>query len=212
MLAQNQPALPTDKIRKLRRSNTILVLTCLIALGFIVVNLRRVGALKRESADIKAELQRTPQSLRGDSRAHVGDLLASFGGPNSAGNRGKVVYDGKSRYLLFIFSPQCGNCIEEFPSWNKIALQARKKNYLVLGLSTGSATKTTANSRRLDFEVLSMGDEAVLRAYRVETIPQVVLTSSYGRVEWLNYGRLTDANTQELLATLDMVQATSTDW
>ncbi|HWN09403.1 MAG TPA: hypothetical protein VNO50_09100 [Pyrinomonadaceae bacterium] len=169
-------------------------------------------ALKRESADIKAELQRTPHSLRGDSRAHIGDLLASFGGFNSAGHRGEVVYNGKSRYLLFIFSPQCGNCLEEFPVWNKIALQARKKNYLVLGLSTGSATDTTARSHGFDFEVLSMGDDAVLRAYRVEAIPQVVLTSPYGRVEWLTYGRLTDENTQELLATLDKVQASSTDW
>lgn len=212
MSAQNQQVVSIQRISRLRLSNTILALTCLIALGFIVVTSIRDAGLKRENAALKSELQRTPHSLRGDSRAHIGDLLASFGGANSAGNRDKVVYDGRSRYLLFIFSPQCGNCLDEVPTWNKIAVQARKQNYLVLGLSTGSATDTAANSRELDFEVLSMGDEAVLRAYRVETIPQVVLTSPYGRVEWLNYGPLTDEKTQELLETLDKVQASSTDW
>jgi hypothetical protein len=40
----------------------------------------------------------------------------------------------------------------------------------------------------------------------------VVLASPYGRVEWLNYGPLTDDKTHDLLSTLVVVQASATDW
>lgn len=40
----------------------------------------------------------------------------------------------------------------------------------------------------------------------------VMLTSAYGRVEWLNYGPLKDDKTHDLLSTLVVVQASPTDW
>jgi peroxiredoxin len=212
MPAQNQPVLSIDRIRRLRLSNTILAFSSLIALGFIIVALIQDAGLKRENAAIKSELQKVPHSLRGDIRAQAGDLIASFGASDTDGNRRKVVYDGRSRYLLFFFSPECGSCVSEFPTWNKIALQARDEKYTVLGVSTDPAEATRAKVRALDFQVVSMGDEAVLRAYRVERIPMVVLTSPYGRVEWLNYGPLTDDKTRDLLSTLVVVQASPTDW
>lgn len=168
--------------------------------------------LKRENAAIKSELKTFPHSLRGDIRAQVGDLIASFGASDTDGNRRKVVYDGKSRYLLFFFSPECPSCVSQFPIWNKVALQAREKKYTVLGVSTGSVGVTRPKVGALDFQIVSMEEEAVLRAYRLERIPMVMLTSAYGRVEWLNYGPLKDDKTHDLLSTLVVVQASPTDW
>ena len=212
MPIRNQPVSSIDRIRILRLSNTIFAFSSLIALGFIIIASVQNARLKHENEAIKSALQNAPHSLRGDIHAQVGDLLASFGASDMDGNRRKVVYDGRSRYLLFLFSPECPSCVSEFPTWNKIALQARDKKYTVLGVSTGSVEVTRRKVGALDFHVVSTEDEAVLRAYRLERIPMVVLTSAYGRVEWLNYGPLKDDKTQDLLSTLVVVQASPTDW
>ena len=204
--------LSIEAAARLRLANALLVIAALLALGLFVVSWRRDAALLQQNAAGKSGLRHTAPSVRGDVRAQVGDLVASFGAAGVNGNREQVVYDGRTRYLLFFFSPNCASCEREFPGWNRIAQQARVHNYRVLGLAIQGPGNETSRTASLTFPVVMMDNEAILRAYRVETIPMVVMTSPYGRVEWLNYGPMTDAGIQELLSTLVITQASPTDW
>src|SRR5688572_13670469 len=206
------PVILNERLRRLRIANALLGFAALLAMGFFVVSWRGGAALKRENATIKAELRRAPPSVRGDVRAQVGDLVASFGISSAKGNWNQVVYDGSSRYLLFFFSSHCASCEKEFPAWNQIARQARVQNCRVLGLVIEDAASEGPRTFSLDFPVVSIADEAILRAYRVETIPMAVVASPYGRVEWLHYGPVTDSGITDLFSALMVTQASPTDW
>ncbi len=210
--APRSSVISNERVTRLRIANTLLGFAALLAMGFFAVSWSGGAALKRENATIKAELRRAPPSVRGDVRAQVGDLVASFGISDAKGNWNQVVYDGRSKYLLFFFSPHCASCEKEFPVWNQIARQARVQNCRVLGLAIEDAASEGPRTVSLDFPVVSIADEAILRAYRVETIPMAVVTSPYGRVEWLHYGPVTDSSINGLLSALMVTQANPTDW
>jgi predicted transcriptional regulator len=47
-----------------------------------------------------------------------------------------------------------------------------------------------------------MPDQAVVRAYRVVSIPQLIVVSKRGVVDWVHYGALKDAHISELFPTM----------
>ena len=59
------------------------------------------------------------------------------------------------------------------------------------------------NDVDLSFDVIVIPNKAIQRAYRVVSIPQVMLVSPAGIVEWVHYGDMSESTTQELLSKIE---------
>lgn len=191
----------TNGARRLRISNNVLIISVVAAVFFIFLGLKQNSRLERENAAIKQ--QKSADSLMGDIRAQPGDLLPPFEAFDLEGRRIAVSYDGTSRHLLYFFSSQCETCLSQLSIWNQIAKRAKAQRDIVLGVSSDSPEVTRSRIGSQGFDVVAIEDMAVFRAYRVEMIPMVVLTSPLGRVEWLHYGPITQGKTKELLSRMD---------
>lgn len=55
----------------------------------------------------------------------------------------------------------------------------------------------------VDFDIVAIPDMSVQRAYRVVAVPLIMVVSENGKVEWVHYGTLSDAATNELLSVID---------
>jgi peroxiredoxin len=192
---------PSDsKLKNLRLANWILagaVAVALVSILFGLLQNRRLGLEKRQ---LQFQLQRL-----GDSRAcdspRLGDIVPPIEANTSEGKRISLHYTGTSRYLLFFLSFKCNECVRHLPDWNEIAKRATAKNVSVLGLATDKAVNTSAPNST--FDILTTHDPALLRAYRIEVTPTVMLISEQGRIQWVQTGSLTDASTQELLSIIE---------
>jgi len=187
------------RVRNLQAANAFLTVSVVIGLVFIAAGVRYTSKLQAENTKLKADLQRFAGGLTGGG-AQAGDLLPPFDVIDLKGKRATVVYDGRRKHLLYFFSSRCGTCLSQLPFWNQVAVQAKARGYVVLGVSSDSVEVTKANVRTQGFEIASLDDNAVLRAYRVDMIPMIVLTSPSGHLEWLHYGPITEDKRRELLS------------
>jgi hypothetical protein len=107
--------------------------------------------------------------------------------------------------LLYIFSPQCGVCLSEFPTWSRIASHAQSKKYRVVALSIYSDDASQEKPGAVDwnFEALRIPSVAIQRAYRVLAVPMVIVVSREGKVEWVQYGGLSGDSINEVLSVID---------
>lgn len=181
-------------------SHGILVVAVLIALVFIVLLSRENLKQRKVQAQLKSRLASATGTISGSPEAQKGDIVPGFEGVSLNGKRASVVYDGRSKYVLFIFSMGCGVCFDEIPTWNSIVKRIKNEKYTVLGMIEGSNSVTVPP---VDFDVVPIPDMSVQRAYRVVAVPQVMVVSENGRVEWVHYGTLIDSTTTELLSVID---------
>lgn len=204
-LPRDRPIGVSDDKRFLRTSNTLLIISVVITLICLVVLTRRNAKLQEERQRRLANIQRMPGTPDESLSAQVGDILPSFDARNLAGARSGVFYDGKSKYLLYIFSPKCGVCISEFSTWSRIAPHARSKDYRVVGLSTYSenGSESEIGTVGRNFEVTAIPSMAIQRAYRVASVPMVMLVSEEGKIEWVHDGKLAEEKIKELLSKID---------
>jgi hypothetical protein len=178
----------------------ILVVAVLIALVFIVL-LSRENLKQREvQAQLKSRLAAAMGTISGSPEAQKGDIVPGFEGVSLSGRPARVVYDGRSKYVLFIFSVQCDACLDQISTWNSIVRRIKNKKYTVLGMIEGSSSVTVPP---IDFDLVRIPDMSVQRAYRVVAVPLVMIVSENGKVEWVHYGTLSDAATTELLSVID---------
>jgi hypothetical protein len=91
-------------------------------------------------------------------------------------------------YLLFFLSFKCNECVKQLPDWNEIAK-----------LATDQAA-INANTPEPAFDILTVYDAALLRAYRINITPTIMLIAEHGRTRWVHTGSLSEAGTQELLS------------
>ncbi len=95
----------------------------------------------------------------------------------------------ESKTLLLIFSPRCGFCHENMPSWNSIIEKIDKENFRILAVSSvQEGTKEFVEKYNLKgFPVISEPDARILVDYGMQVTPQTVLLDGNGRVEkiWL---------------------------
>jgi peroxiredoxin len=185
-------------------SNNILIISIIIALTFMFLLSKQNAKLQRQNAELKEQLQPWLGTLIGTPAAEVGDIVPSFEAVNLDGNRSRIVYGGTSRYLLYIFSPQCEICISQVPVWKQITTRAQAKNYTALGVSTDpDTTKASLNGSNPNFEILLVPDKSIQRAYRVVAVPVVLLVSAEGKIEWIRYGELTENSVREISSLID---------
>ena len=181
-------------------SYVILVVAVLIALVFIVLLSRENLKQRRVQAQLKSRLASAMGTISGSPEAQKGDIVPGFEGVSLSGKPARVVYDGRSKYVLFIFSVQCDACLDEIPTWNSIVRRIKNEKYIVLGMIEGSSSVTVPP---VDFDLVPIPDMSVQRAYRVVAVPQVMVVSENGKVEWVHYGTLSDPTTTELLSIID---------
>lgn len=197
MVTGTEPSASDIKSRNLRLANWIFAAAIVIALVFILFGLRQNRRLGRENRQLRFQLQQVADVEPCDL-ARLGDIVPPIEADTSDGKRIAIHYDDHSMYLLFFLSFKCNECVKQLPDWNGIATTAAAKNVKVLGLATD---KERINSNTPDpaFDVLTVYDAALLRAYRVNITPTVMLVAEHGRTRWVHAGSLNEASTQELL-------------
>jgi len=178
----------------------VLVVTVVIALVFVVLLSRDNLKQRRAQIQLKSTLATSIGTISGPPEALKGDIVPSFEGVSIRGKPVKVFFDGQSKYLLFIFSVQCDACIGQMSRWNSIVRDIKNEKYSVLGMMQGSSSLTVPP---LDFDVVAIPNMSVQRAYRVVAIPEIMIVSEGGKVQWVHYGELNDAITTDLLSTLN---------
>jgi peroxiredoxin len=200
MLTGRPLSVSDSKLKNFRLANWILAGTVAVGLVSILFGLlenRRLGLEKRQ---LQLQLQRVGVDLPCNS-PRVGDIVPPIEASTSEGKRISLNYTGTSKYLLFFLSFNCNECVSHLPDWNEIAKRATAKNVSVLGMVTDKQVNTSAPNP--NFDILTTHDPALLRAYRIEITPTVMLISEQGRIQWTHTGSLSDASTQELLNILE---------
>lgn len=185
----------TRRSKLIDPANIILLIAVAIAVCWIV-------KLSRDQATIKRSTAGAEGTLSGPASSQVGDIVPPFKTVNLSQDPAEISYDGTSKYLLFIFSPRCDVCQQEILTFNKLSSRFTAGGYQVRGISIDpiSESKQALKDKELDFETLIMPNMAVQRTYRVVSIPQIMIVSSRGQVEWVHYGALTPDNISGLLS------------
>lgn len=158
--------------------------------------------LSQQNALLRSELDGSVGTLAGPPSAQTGDIVPTFRSVDLAGQPTELVFDGTKKSLIFVFSPACDTCMNEISTWNKIATQAASRSCLVRGISLDSLDESQERlkNQSVRFEILIMPSMSIRRAYRVVSIPQTMLLSALGTVDWVHYGALTDDAVDELLS------------
>ena len=185
-------------LRKFDPIYALLMVAVFVAVGFNIVLSRQLRTIKGRPAAVAGTLAGPPQT-------QAGDMVPAFKTVDLQGRPSGIVYDLSKRYLVYVFSPSCEVCKHEIPMWGSIAADARAKNWSVFGVSIDPLELTQAElkNRDLGFDVLIMPNMAVRRAYRVVSIPQVMLVNARGVVEWVHYGALRQDEMTELLTKIN---------
>ncbi|GBC76738.1 Thiol-disulfide oxidoreductase ResA [bacterium HR08] len=147
-------------------------------------------ALLRENLRLRAELEQVGGGLSGPARALVGDRVPSFQAVTLNGR--KIFVPGRKGCVLLFFSPKCRVCEEHFPLWERLSGEINRECWDILGISLDPLEETAAwaQSHARDFEIASVPDRTLWRAYRVTAIPQAVVVSPHGIILWVHSGAL----------------------
>lgn len=193
-----------SKWKKLDLAYITLVMAVVLAVTYAVKVSRRNSALQGQVAAQQLLLLKSEGTLSGPPGALSGDIVPAFKTTDLQGRPAEVTYDGTKKSLLFIFSPGCGSCEHGLPLWNSLAPIAASKKFAVRGISIDALehSKKLLADKEVSFEVLIMPDMTTRRAYRVISIPEVMIVSEHGAVEWVHYGGLDQNKVNELHAKL----------
>jgi len=194
----SEPSPSDRKLKSLHLSNWILAAAIGIALITILFGLLQNRNLRRDKQQLQFQLAHAApcDSLR------LGDAVPPIEAETRDGKRLKIDYAGNARYLLFFLSFKCKDCVRQLPDWNEIARRAKSKNVIVLGFATDDEQPSSDTNGR-DFDILKMKDAALLRAYRINITPTVMLLSEHGRTQWVSVGALSETSTQELFSIIN---------
>ncbi len=188
---------PRSKWRAFDPAYAMLVIAVVIATTYSV-------KVSRENAALQKREREYSGTLFGPQTAQSGDIVPAFKTTDLQGRQVEIVYDGAKRFLFFIFSSMCGACEREIPLWNALAKAETSKKFSIRGISIDSLedSKKGVIGKDISFDVLIMPDMPTRRAYRVVSIPQVMIVSEHGTVEWVHYGGMTQDKIAELKSKL----------
>ena len=196
-LIPNKPQERESTIGKM--ANVIFIVTMAIAVVFLAL-------VTRQNAKLRLEASQYRGTLAGPQTSEVGDIVPPFLAFDLEGQPAPLVYDESATYLIYIFSPGCDVCSSQISLWNHLASQAKPRNIRVIGLTIDSADVASRHLKTLpktDFRIMVIPNRAIQRAYRVVSIPEVMLVSPKGVVEWVHYGEMSDAETKDLSARIE---------
>lgn len=193
VVAEPEPQKPQSLWKRVDPAYIILMITALLAITYSV-------STSRQNSELMAKEREQYGTLCGPPVIQEEDIVPAIKTIDIQNSEKEIVYNGKNKYLLFVFSPMCGVCQQEIPIWNSIASIATSQKFAVRGISLDSLDDSRNNLKNHDigFDVLIMPDFATQRAYRVTSIPQVMIVSEHGRVEWVHYGAMTQSKVKDL--------------
>jgi peroxiredoxin len=175
----------------------ILIIAVVVAIAYSVMVSRKNSALQTREREYSG-------TLCGPQTTQIGDIVPAFKTVDLPGRQAEVLYDGTRKSLFFIFSPMCSTCEHEVPLWNALVSIAASKKFTVRGISIDSLEDSRKNviGKNISFVVLIMPGMPTRRAYRVASIPQVMIVSEHGTVEWVHYGAMTQEKVADLQSKL----------
>lgn len=107
--------------------------------------------------------------------------------------------------LLNLWATWCGPCKREFPEIQRIHDTYSQRGLRVLAVSTdvsdGAVTRYLMTTR-FTFPVGRDSSNQMLKAFRLEGLPQNLLVDRRGRVIWMSYG-VADTALRSLVAAID---------
>jgi peroxiredoxin len=145
------------------------------------------------------------EALCGPQSLQAGDIVPAFKTVDLRGQPYEVAFNGSTKTLIFVFSAACDVCAQEIPAWNALSAKLNSKKYVARGISIDSLEDASKNlaGKNLQCEVSVMPDAAILRAYRVVSIPVFMIVSEQGVVEWSHYGAMTKEKVKELVSKIE---------
>lgn len=194
----------TKKSVPLEPANIILLTAIIMAIIFLALMQQEISDLRSRNSALSGTLAGTPD-------AQPGDIVPSFHSVNLESQTVAINFDGASKRLLYIFSPDCSSCVSQFPTWNRLAEVARSRNLLVHAISINGLEESRARLSHIDrnFEILIMPNQPVMRSFRVVSIPEVLVVSAKGMIEWVHYGVMTEEKIKELVTIIEKIPPVS---
>jgi peroxiredoxin len=170
-----------------------------LVLGLVVMGWSNTQLLAQRRLLQRAVQENSP-GLTGPKESQVGDVLPSFQVPTARGNVTSLTYDGSRRYVLLMFDPRCGVCAKEAPLWKTLASELATPEVAVQWVSLAPADLTRAGLKRdaIPVDPALFTDRGLQRAYRVASVPQVLVVGANGRVEWAHNGALSEQDLNSL--------------
>lgn len=200
-MKEEQPSLSaTAQLRSLSR---LLDPAYIILAGCVVIALSFLVSVNRKNSSLLREVERLSKEVK-DYAARAGDPVQPFNTVDLEGKSVAVELPAKRKQLFFIFSSYCSACATQHPVWNNLAGQLKGSEVVVRGVSLDSLadTRTYFKNKSPGFPVVIAPDESFSRIYRVDRIPQVMLISEQGVVEWAHTGALSEGELNELVSKL----------
>jgi len=135
------------------------------------------------SASLNAIQMREISKLRESSSTYNGVEAVPITAKDPSGASAKIEFPGPVPTIVYVFSPQCGWCERNWPSFRALAERVRGP-YRVVALSlTSRGLAEHIEGLDLSFPVYFNPAPESQAAYRMGTTPQTLVVSASGRVE-----------------------------
>lgn len=143
------------------------------------------------------------QRLTEVAKPHLeaGDLVPPLRALDGAGGAVRLDFTGSGpRTLLLVFSPTCGWCDLNLPSWSALldAVAGRSLRTVAVATRPEQAAEYARRNRLARAVVLVEAEPRDALAYRLVVTPQTILIAPDGRVERIWVGALRDENLREI--------------
>jgi len=163
-----------------------------LVVGLVVMGWFNTQLLAQRRSLVRAVQANSP-GLTGPKESQIGDALPAFQVPTAKGGVASLTYDGSKRHVLLIYDPRCGVCMREVPLWKTLSTELEAADVAVQWVSVATAELTRAGMKR---DALTsdpaLFDRGLQRAFRVASVPQVLVVGRDGRVEWAHNGSLSE--------------------
>lgn len=171
--------------------NILLAACCLLLLGLNVV-------LVRQNQYLKAQVAQAPLTTAAPAGTQVSDLR----GFDVQGKPLLLSYHGASphKVLLFVFSPTCRFCAENWPNWWRIfsELDHNAVQPAAVDVTATATPDFIAQHQMTAMPVFVQVDPKAVPEYHFHLTPQTILLSPDGKVEKVWSGVLTVGDIAEL--------------
>ena len=171
--------------------NILLAACCLLLLGLNI-------ALITQNHSLKAQLAQEPLTTAAPAGTQVHDLRGFDvqGKPLLVSYRGEI----RRKVLLFVFSPTCRFCAENWPNWWRVFSEL-DRNAVQPAAVDVTATATAdfiAQHQMTSMPVFVQVDPKAVPEYHFHLTPQTILVGADGKVEKVWSGVLTPRDISEL--------------
>ena len=176
--------------------NWILLVSALMGIVFCVILVRR-------NQNLVAQFQQIEGSDLADETMKKGDLVPGFSGKTLEGNFLKLSFDQQQTVtLLLVISPDCSACDDEVLEWwPQLATDPRLEvlRPTMVALSGAEVLLNKYPEEFLVGRIMTSPQAGFRRAYRIDTIPTVVLVSPAGEIVWYSLGGIDEGVFEQLL-------------